>query len=91
MFEALEELVEEAVGVTALAAFALVLGVGEAAENAEAFGVGGDDFDEALVGGGRAAMLEGVHVAPGGTGAGAATTFGMVNLIVSRSHGTPNG
>ena len=34
----------------------------------------GDDFDEAAVGGGRAAMLEGVHVAPGSAGAAAATT-----------------
>jgi len=74
LFEALEELVEEAVGVTAVAALALVLGAGEVLEEAEAFGVVGDDFDEAAVGGGRAAMLEGVHVAPGGTGAGAATT-----------------
>ena len=75
LFEALEELVEEAVGLTTLAAFAFVLGVGEMVEDAEAFGVGGDDFDEAFVGGGRAAMLEGVHVALRGTGAGTATTF----------------
>ena len=57
LFVALEELVEEAVGLTALAAFAFVLGGGEAVEEAEAFGVVGDDFDEAAVGGGRAAVL----------------------------------
>ncbi len=74
LFEALEELLEEAVGLTAVAALALGLGAGEVVEDAEAFGVVGDDFDEAAVGGGRTAMLEGVHVAPGGTGTGAATT-----------------
>ena len=60
MFEALEDLVEEAVGLTAVAALTLGLGAGEVVEEAEAFGVVGDDFDEAAVGGGRAAMLEGV-------------------------------
>lgn len=74
LFEAFEDLLEEAVGLTAVASLAFVLGAGEVLEEAEAFGVGGDDFDEAAVGGGRAAMLKGVHVAPGSTGAGAATT-----------------
>ncbi len=68
-------MLERRFGLTALAALALVLGAGEAVEDAEAFGVVGDDLDEAPVGGGRAAMLEGVHVALRGTGAGAATTF----------------
>ena len=84
MFEALEDLEEEAVGLTAVAALAFVLGAGEVLEEAEAFGVVGDDFDEAAVGGGRAAMLEGVHVAPRGTGAGAATTSWHPKTTVCR-------
>ena len=47
LFVALEELVEDAVGLTAVAALALGLGGGEVVEEAEAFGVVGDDFDEA--------------------------------------------
>ena len=53
LFEALEEAVEEAVGLTAVAALALGLGAGEVGGDAVAFGVGGGGFGGAGGGGRR--------------------------------------